>query len=790
LPREHTVAACCPRTMGLCGCCSGGEKDGPPEPETFFFKKRGCTDCLCLLIFIAFWGGMGYITYLSATVGEPMAVLYGKDYLGNRCGQGTMASKPKTYYPRIDQDLIAQSAIATTMPWRLVFYGLCLEDCPNVTTPQACFNDPSQCSVADYGTPAEYGAAGGSASYFATMPSLDVMNRCVPIDSNSLTQAPDRCAFPQCDGVTYAPCDAEYPQTWTMTFPQSLNCKVVFRVGEIQQMRPMTVSTFSNAIGKYTAVGSTIVKSITTAYVEILCFGLAMPIVLGFCFLVLLRFAAGIMTYVMIILIAALLVLLTLYLYLRAGAINALLTTLSSNSTTLPITPTNETAEIAAWANDTLAQALGLVNSAESAIASIAPSSLSADMAAVSNEVPALWWILAVIMTIITLVYVIAMCSMRKQIKTAIALTKVGTAVIRDRPMMMFFPFNNLVVQLLFFFYFVLIIMFLQTASLTASHFSELSSAVKASTSFVQSIAWMNSTINSGGVSQLTALDNSSLLVNVIVYIYFVFGFLWTLECFTNITFMAMSGATSHWFFFREDPSARTKAPLLRSLWRTFRYHLGTIAFGSFIIAVVQLIRIFLMLLDKYTKKQQQSNLLIKLTIKCAQCCLWCLEKTLKFITNYCYIYTAMQGSGFCKSCFLTFSLIVTNPGQLAINTFVRTILSWIQIIGVPVASGWVCNLVLVNVTQRTETIWPTVVVAISAYIVAKTFSLVFACVLDTLFVCACRDKADYKGKYMPDRLKSVFGFKKRGKNKKKDEEEDGETEKAGAKGDEVEAKP
>lgn len=32
-----------------------------------------------------------------------------------------------------------------------------------------------------------------------------------------------------------------------------------------------------------------------------------------------------------------------------------------------------------------------------------------------------------------------------------------------------------------------------------------------------------------------------------------------------------------------------------------------------------------------------------KLALKAVQCCMWCLEKTVKFITNYCYIYVAMQ---------------------------------------------------------------------------------------------------------------------------------------------------
>ena len=48
------------------------------------------------------------------TVGDPWAVVYGQDYLGNRCGRGTMASKPKVFYPRVDKDIIEQSAIAST----------------------------------------------------------------------------------------------------------------------------------------------------------------------------------------------------------------------------------------------------------------------------------------------------------------------------------------------------------------------------------------------------------------------------------------------------------------------------------------------------------------------------------------------------------------------------------------------------------------------------------------------------------------------------------------------------
>ena len=124
----------------------GGE-DGEAGPEnaapaTKSFRSRGCTDILCLLLFIAFWMGMMYLLYLGCTVGDPYSVAYGKDYLGNRCGRGNFTDRPKAIFPRIDQDVMEQQAIATTKPWRLEFYQLCVAHCPNITVPHRTASQP------------------------------------------------------------------------------------------------------------------------------------------------------------------------------------------------------------------------------------------------------------------------------------------------------------------------------------------------------------------------------------------------------------------------------------------------------------------------------------------------------------------------------------------------------------------------------------------------------------------------------------------------------------------------
>jgi len=72
---------------------------------------------------------------------------------------------------------------------------------------------------------------------------------------------------------------------------------------------------------------------------------------------------------------------------------------------------------------------------------------------------------------------------------------------------------------------------------------------------------------------------------------------------------------------------------------------------------------------------------------------------------------------------------------------------------------------------------YATICVAIGAFIIAKAYSVVFGCVLDTLFVCCARDKSDYAGAHMPANLRKAFGFDKKEKPKKEGYEDQPEAE-------------
>ena len=103
--------------------------------------------------------------------------------------------------------------------------------------------------VRDYGTPEQYGPAGGSAYYFQVLPTIDLVNRCVPTRAVDSSTAPDRCAYPQCDNATYAPCDTEHPRLWMIRgLSDRLRCEVRFQHVEVSQFATMTPSPLTARI--------------------------------------------------------------------------------------------------------------------------------------------------------------------------------------------------------------------------------------------------------------------------------------------------------------------------------------------------------------------------------------------------------------------------------------------------------------------------------------------------------------------------------------------------------------
>jgi len=72
-------------------------------------------------------------------------------------------------------------------------------------------------------------------------------------------------------------------------------------------------------------------------------------------------------------------------------------------------------------------------------------------------------------------------------------------------------------------------------------------------------------------------------------------------------------------------------------MWWAFRYHMGSIAFGAFLIAVCQMLRF---LFEYYRRKLgvAKKNPVVKCLLCYTAYLLWLMEKCVKFITKNAYI--------------------------------------------------------------------------------------------------------------------------------------------------------
>lgn len=121
------------------------------------------------------------------------------------------------------------------------------------------------------------------------------------------------------------------------------------------------------------------------------------------------------------------------------------------------------------------------------------------------------------------------------------------------------------------------------------------------------------------------------------IFLYHLFGGLWVNAFIIGVSQFIIATACCIWYFsFTSDTSG--KGSLWTGIKWILRYHFGSIAFGSFIIAVVQFIRI---IFEYYRRKIQAANKNNKI-VKCLLCCtsylLACLERCIKFITKNAYI--------------------------------------------------------------------------------------------------------------------------------------------------------
>ncbi|KAK5642484.1 hypothetical protein RI129_008651 [Pyrocoelia pectoralis] len=217
---------------------------------------------------------------------------------------------------------------------------------------------------------------------------------------------------------------------------------------------------------------------------------------------------------------------------------------------------------------------------------------------------------------------------------------------------------------------------------------------------------------------------------------YNIFVTLWILQFVIGCQHMVIAGAVSSWYFTRAK--TRLQSPLLFGLYNLLRYHLGSVSFGSFIIAVVQLARVILLTLHSYVRTHDGKC--VSCIIKCCQCCLYCLENILKYITRNAYIEITIHGYNFCRAGRQAFQVLATNALRVAT---INSVGDFILFLGKVLVVAAIV-LIGIELIQKKDGIlhaWvPLTLSGLFAYFISHCFLSVYEMAIDTIFICFCED--------------------------------------------------
>jgi hypothetical protein len=265
--------------------------------------------------------------------------------------------------------------------------------------------------------------------------------------------------------------------------------------------------------------------------------------------------------------------------------------------------------------------------------------------------------------------------------------------------------------------------------------------------------------VSSGDATQMKTLPFGSFTYDKTLkrlLIYHLFALLWVNAFILAATQFILASSTALWYFSQGTGQA-APATIRTSVKRFFKYHFGSIAFGSLILAIIQFIRIVLAYIDAQAQKAKGSeNKLVTYTLRCLGCYLACFERFIKFLNKNAYIQIALSGKSFCGATKDAFVLIVNNPLRMGVVSSIGGVFVLFGKIFVAAITALIGFLVLTNWDRYSSQIYspfiPVLVMFIFAYVVGAVFMTVYGLAADTILACFIVDEQLNKKKNAPPR--------------------------------------
>lgn len=225
------------------------------------------------------------------------------------------------------------------------------------------------------------------------------------------------------------------------------------------------------------------------------------------------------------------------------------------------------------------------------------------------------------------------------------------------------------------------------------------------------------------------------------------FGYLWITAWieYTSRFVVIMSACTYYFNNSRDKKEENNPADIGYSFHCAYLNHMGSIAFGALIIAIIRFIKYIFYNMAKKMKKMSGDNGCVKCIIACGACVLNCIERVCDYLNEAAYCYMAVTGDSFLSSAWSAFLLNLKHGMKFAFANTIAKMFIFIGKIGIVVANCFSLYFIMKYRKDLEEinkdTIWaPIVLIAIVTYYAASLFLSLFEEAVMSLLTCVSFD--------------------------------------------------
>jgi hypothetical protein len=279
--------------------------------------------------------------------------------------------------------------------------------------------------------------------------------------------------------------------------------------------------------------------------------------------------------------------------------------------------------------------------------------------------------------------------------------------------------------------------------------------------------------LNVGGTTVKGVSRSMSFTEEQHYYIYYyVFGIFWINEmCWAMQTFV-ISYAVTLWYYqpcsSGKSITKRPVLPCLRGLFVGIVWHLGSIAFGAFLLAVTRVIRTCLAAIARQADAAGPEGKAVACVAKCCMCCVTCFKKFIEFLNKNAYIDIAIKSNDFIPAAVHSFQFMIKQIASIAILNGATYIIQVAGVLSITSGGYFLTELTVTKVHRWSDpgsefyVNEPVIVSGIAAalcFCIAIIFMVVFDQASDTLlYVYLDNKERDPKSveTYAPGTLRSL----------------------------------